>query len=185
MSLRVSRRPFFLLATTAVVALFSRRAAALAPDKGGFFHTGGGVRVKHVAFITVKAYAIDHFMRALPPSKSKQAVIDIDVDKRLGLRMLRDVPEGKIKTMFRDAFALNGYRDRAKIEAFVGVFTAELKEGARTTIAYDAAKKATTVSTQRGGTATIAGVEFMRAVWRVWFGKSEQPELGDALIAKL
>lgn len=99
--------------------------------------------------------------------------------------MLRDVPAGKIKTMFRDAFALNGYRDKAKIDAFLAVFTAELKEGTVTTIAYDASRKVTTITTQRGGTATIPGVDFMRATWSVWFAKSEQPALGDALIAKL
>lgn len=182
----MGRRNFLLVAVmVSVVSLIAPRAYGLEPDKNGWYHTGEGVRTKSLAFITVKAYSIGHWVRALPPEKSKRAVIDLEADKRLAFRMLRNVGQDKIKTMFRDAFALNRYGDARKVEAFVAVFTAELKEGTLTTISYDAARKATTITTERGGTATIAGSDFMRATWSVWFGESEQPALGDALIAKL
>lgn len=64
--------------------------------------------------------------------------------------MLRDVGADKIKKMFRDAYALNGYADAAAIGAFVAVFTADLKEKQVTTISYDSASQATTVATQGG-----------------------------------
>ncbi|MBI2391667.1 MAG: hypothetical protein HYV09_18910 [Deltaproteobacteria bacterium] len=66
--------------------------------------------------------------------------------------MLRDVGAGKIKTMLRDAYELNGYGDKA---------------------------------TQGRATATVAGHDFMRATWSHWFGKTDQPELGAALMSKL
>lgn len=180
----MSRRTFVVVVLALGLTLIAGSGAALEPDKDGWYHTGQGVRVKTIAFINVKAYAIGHWVKKLPPVKSKQAVIDLDADKQLSFVMMRDVPEGKIKTMFRDAFALNGYRDAKKIDAFLGVFTAELEKGTHTTIRYDATKKATTIAVS-GRSATIDSEEFMRATWSVWFGKSEQPELGDALISKL
>ncbi len=179
------RFPLPSLAVIAAVPLIASLAVALEPDKDGWFHTGSGVREKSVAFVHVKAYTIDHWVKKLPDKKSKQAVIDLDADKRVAFTMLRDVGEGKIKGMFRDAFEDNGYNNKAKIDAFVGAFTKELTKGTRTTIVYDSTAKTTTVTMQGGGTATVQGTDFMRATWSVWFGKTDQPALGDALIAKL
>ena len=50
---------------------------------------------------------------------------------------------------------------------------------------YDSQKKAVTITTEAGGTATISGVAFMRATWSLWFGKIDQPSLGDELISKI
>lgn len=180
-----TRRTFLLASSLAALLLWGAPSAALEPSKDGWYHTGDGVRVKSIAFITVKAYAVSHYVKVLPATKSKQAVISLEADKRVSYRMLRGIGADKMKKMFRDAFADNGYTDRAKIEAFVGVFTADLKEGTVTTVQYDAAKKATTIVTGGGGTSTIAGAPFMRATWGIWFGKMDQPELGDALISKL
>lgn len=163
------------------VVLFALPAAALERDPDGYYHTGEGVRIKKVAFINVKVYAIDHYMKDLPPSKSKQAVIDADVDKRFSWKMLRTVESEKIKNALREAFAKNGYGDSAKINSFLGSFGKELKEGDQVTINYDAAEKTTTV-TSPSGSATVQGVDFMKATWSIWFGKIDQPNLGDSLL---
>lgn len=163
------------------VVLFALPAAALERDPDGYYHTGAGVRVKKVAFINVKVYAIDHYMKDLPASKSKQAVIDADVDKRFSWKMLRTVESEKIKNALREAFAKNGYGDGTKINAFLGSFGKELKEGDQVTIHYDAAEKTTTV-TSPSGSATVPGEEFMRATWSIWFGKIDQPNLSDSLL---
>src|SRR5436309_7926699 len=86
-------------------------ASALERGHDGYFHTGDGVRYKKIAFINIKVYAIDHYMKDLPTQKSKQAVIDADVDKRFSWKMLRTVDAGKIKNALREAFAKNGYGD--------------------------------------------------------------------------
>src|SRR4051812_3170128 len=135
-----------MLIAAAAVALFALPASALERDRDGYFHTGEGVRYKKVAFINVKVYAIDHYMKDLPPQKSKQAVIDANVDKRFSWKMLRTVDAEKIKNALREAYAKNGYGDAAKITPFVDALAKELKEGDSVTIKYDAGKKLTTIT---------------------------------------
>ena len=170
-----------MLLALGAVALMTLPAGALERGRDGYFHTGEGVRVKKIAFINIKVYAIDHYMKDLPAAKSKQAVIDADVDKRFSWKMLRTVDADKIKNALREAFAKNGYGDAGKIDQFVGSIARELKEGDSVTISYDAGKKATTISSP-AGSATIGGEAFMKATWSIWFGKIDQPALGDSLL---
>jgi len=158
---------------------------AITPDKDGWYHTGDGVRTKSVAFITVKVYAIGHDMKCVPPQKSKQAVIDQDCDKRLTWKMQRDVDKDKIHNALREAYKMNGFTEDARINQALGAFTTEFKENSYATITYDSAKKTTTFWQQNGGSSTVNGADFMKATWSIWFGKIDQPSLGDALISKL
>jgi hypothetical protein len=181
------KRSLFIVAIGLLASLFFAQWA-LALDKGadGYYHTGDGIRVKTVAFVNFKVYAIGHDMKELPPAKSKQAVIDMDTGKRFTWRMMRDVDASKIQNALKEAFAQNGFSDAGRIGQFTGAFTGDLKEGQFVTITYDAGAKATTIHVMGGGgSATIPGVDFMKAVWSIWFGKIDQPSLGDALISKL
>jgi hypothetical protein len=170
-----------LIASLFALSLIALPAHALERDADGFFHTGEGVRVKKIAFVKVKVYSIDHFMKDLPTNKSKQAVIDANVDKRFSWRMLRSVDGSKIQNALREAYAGNGYGDEAKIAKFVGALSAELKEGQTVSIKYDAARKLTTIVSP-SGTVSVPGEDFMRATWSIWFGKIDQPSLGDSLL---
>jgi len=186
----VTRRSVVQLALGCLLAALTLVATvpgAWALDRGadGWFHTGDGIRVKKVVFVNVNVYSIGHDMKELPPTKSKQAVIDMDADKRFVWRMMRDVPHEKIQNALTEAFAMNGYTDQSKIGPYVGAFSGDLKENAAITIAYNSTTKAVTVTVQGGGSATIPGVDFMKAVWSIWFGKIDQPALGDALIRNL
>ena len=49
------------------------------------------------------------------------------------------------------------------------------------TISYDAAKKATTI-TSPGGSATVGGEDFMKATWSIWFGKIDQKTSATQLL---
>ena len=81
---------------------------------------------------------------------------------------------------------MNGVSDAGRIGQFLGAFTGDLKEGQFVTITYDPGAKATTIHVLGGGgSATIPGADFMKATWSIWFGKIDQPSLGDALISKL
>lgn len=159
-------------------------AHALERGRDGYYETGDGIRYKKVAFIHVKVYSIKNEMKELPAQKSKQAVINADVDKRLQWRMLRDVDAGKIRNALREAYAMNGYNDTAKIDKLVNSVTKELKDGDTVTISYDAAKKVTTM-TSPSGSVSVPGEDFMKATWSIWFGKIDQPKLGDELIERL
>ncbi len=167
-----------------LAALAALLLATLSASADDWTLTGSGIRVKKIAFVDINVYAISHFMKAMPPAKSKQAVIEMDTGKKFVWTMKRDVDQERIQNALKDAFAMNGYGDGGKIGSFIGAFNGELKEGANVTIVYDADKKETSVKTP-GGSATVGGVEFMKAVWSIWFGKIDQPSLGDALISKL
>lgn len=179
------RRSFLLLSlgTLGFAAVTSLAPNAMAD---GMIHTGDAVRTKSVGPFTAKVYAIRHDMKEKPAQKSKQAVIDADVDKKFTWRMLRDVESAKIKKALSEAFAMNGFTDGGRIGQFVGAFNKEeVKENSAVVITYNAGAKSVTIWVQNGGSATIGGADFMKAVWSIWFGKIDQPSMGDQLIALL
>ncbi|KYF64146.1 chalcone isomerase family protein [Sorangium cellulosum] len=167
----------------AFAAIFLAVASLFAlPD---YTLTGTGVRVRTVGVASIEVYRISHYMEELPQTRSKQAVIDMDTGKKFVWTMLRDVDRASIVKALRDAYAMNDYTDTAKIGRFVAAFAGDLKAGSEVTIEYDARAKTTTVTVPGGGTATVGGLDFMKATWRIWFGKIDQPQLADELIAKL
>jgi hypothetical protein len=174
------------LLTMIVAALFvTFGAPKTASAQGAWIHTGDAVRTKSIGPFTAKVYSIRHDMKE-KVAKSRQSVIDADVDKKFTWRMLRDVDSKKIQKALEEAFAMNGFGDSGKIRQFVGAFNKEeVKEDSAVVITYSAANKSTTIWVQNMGSATIAGPDFMKAVWRIWFGKIDQPSMGDQLIAKL
>ncbi len=173
------------LVRTRLPILFAALTAVLLAVTGAFADdytlTGTAVRVKTIAFVDIQVYEISHYMKSPPSPKSKQAVIDADVDKRFSWKMLRTVDAEKIRNALREAYAKNGYGDQGKITSFVDSITKELKEGDNVTIKYDAAKKSTTI-TSPAGSATVPGEDFMKATWKIWFGNIDQKNLGDELL---
>jgi hypothetical protein len=179
-----TRAKVSLLLTLLVALLTSLSALALDKGADGYYRTGSGVRVKTVVMIDVKVYSITHYMKELPSSKSKKAVIDADVGKKFVWTMLRDVDKDKIVDALKEAFAKNGYSDQGKIGKFIGAF-GDLKENGKVTIVYDEGSKNTSITVQGGGSATVNGVDFMKGVWSIWFGNIDQKSLGDQLISAI
>jgi len=166
---------------TLVLSLFLA-ATAMADD---WVHTGDAVRTKSVGPFTAKVYAIRHDMKGKGP-KNKQAIIEADVEKKFTWRMLRDVDSSKIQKALREALQMNGFNDGGRIGQFVGAFNKdEVKENSAVVISYNPAASTTTIWVQNGATATVAGKDFMKAVWSIWLGKIDQPSMGDQLIANL
>lgn len=180
----MNRRTTIAFLFSLVVALFVSVAPSASAD--GWIHTGDAVRTKSIGPFSAKVYAIRHDMKARPAAKSKQAVIDADVDKKFTWRMLRDVDSSKIQKALREAFQMNGFHDAGRINQFVGAFNKEeVKEDSAVVITYNSQAKNVTIWVQNAGTATIGGQDFMKAVWSIWFGRIDQPSMGDQLIAKL
>ena len=75
------KRTRVLVLLAVVLSTFLGAPLARALDKGqdGWFHTGDGIRVKTVAFVNFKVYAIGHDMKELPGDKSKQAVMRLRI----------------------------------------------------------------------------------------------------------
>jgi len=169
---------------TLVVAIFVTLGSSALAD--GMIHTGDAVRIKSVGPFSAKVYAIRHDMKEAPATKSKQAVIDADVDKKFTWRMLRDVDSAKIRKAMTEALQMNGFNDTARINSFTSAFKQEeVKENTPVVISYSAATKSVTIWVKDGASATIAGQDFMKAAWSIWFGKIDQPSMGDQLISKL
>src|ERR1044072_6389609 len=99
--------------------------------------TGTGIKVKTVAFVDVNQYSISHYMQQLPATKSKQAVIDLDTNKKFQLTMQRDIPRDEFITSLKNSFALNGYSDSTKIGQFLNAFKSDLKDKQMVSIVYD------------------------------------------------
>lgn len=177
--MRFSSRLALVIALACASSLFAAERG-----KDGYFETGQGVRTKKIAFFHVKVYQIESFAKELPPTPSKQAMIELESDKRLEWKMLRSVGAQKIKDAMREAYQMNGFHDQAKIDAINAPFVDELPSGGTVTISYNAATKTTTLSAE-GRSASVRGEDFMRATWSIWFGRIDQPSLQDALLSKL
>jgi hypothetical protein len=160
-------------------------SAVVTRETNGYYLTGTGVRQKEVALFNVDVYVISHYMRDLPSTKTKGAVIAADVDKMFALRMLRELSAEQIRDALRKSFAENGYHDQTKINAFVAAVAKPMPKGATITIRYDAATKITTASAKGNPPISIPGVDFMRATWSIWLGRIDQDDLGDALIERI
>lgn len=190
-SYRTAARVLAAVALAAALFAFATSAAALAVGKDGYFQTGAGTRKK----MGSNTYNIVHSIKELPGTKTKQALIDADVDKRFTMvflpvpTLLRPIvgsawPKDKITGSLKEAFALNGYADAGKIAKFLAAVTQDLNDKDTILIQYNAASKVTSITVKNGGKASIEGEDFMKAVWSLWFGKIEQKDLGEALAAK-
>ena len=183
----LTRREWLGLVATVGTSLWlvAVEASAVTREANGYYLTGTGVRQKEVALFSVDVYVISHYMRDLPPTRTKGAVITADVDKMFALRMLRELSAEQIQEALRKSFAENGYENQAKINAFVNAVGKPMPKGATITIRYDAAAKTTTASAKENQPISIPGEDFMRATWSIWLGKIDQDGLGDALIQRI
>jgi hypothetical protein len=165
---------------------------AFAQDK--WVTTGSSLRVKSIGPFTAKVYTITHLMKGRPTERSKRGIIDAEVDKQFQLFFQRDVDAEKIKGAFKEGFEKNGYTDQAKIARFIGaVGTGDVVEyNAKTmkgqpsiSIAYSADSKTTTINVPGHGSAKVEGSDFMKATWSIWYGRIDQPSMGDQLMVSL
>jgi hypothetical protein len=177
--MKLTRRSLVVLLALALVTI-AATAFGLEPDRHGWYETGSATRTKTV--FAVKVYKIHHHIKQLPAERSRAALIAADVDKKFTWDVKRDLPADKVQASLKESFEMNGYKDQAKIAEFLGAFKSELKEDSHVHIVYDASAKTTTVTTG-SGRASVAGADFMKGVWSIWFGKIDPPSIGDQLMA--
>jgi hypothetical protein len=186
----MTRLRFVLVVLLGIVSalVFLPAKSALAD---GWVTAGSSTRLKTLGPFTVKVYRIVSLVKEKPKERSRQGVITHDVDKQLLMYMHRDVDADKMKNAFREAFKMNGYGDTGKVEQFVGalgkgdVVEHDKKGPPSVTIAYNPRSQSTTITVPGHGNATVPGVDFMKAVWSIWYGKIDQPTMGDELMASL
>jgi len=152
----------------------------------GYYHTGDGIQTAAHWPFTLELFSVAHDTKELPASKTRKAMIEMDADKRLTLRMLRDVPTEHLKMGLQDRYQLNGYSNTEKIHQFLTpLHGATVPTGSTLIISYDAKSKVTTLEAAGGLSASVEGADFMQATWKIWFGLSKPATLGDQLLSKL
>ncbi len=109
----------------------------------------------------------------------------MDTDKRFSWRMLRDVEHEKIQHALSDAFAMNSYSDASKNRPLHRRVQRRPEEGRGCHDPVQFGRQDGVRARRRGRDGDVAGVDFMKAVWSIWFAKIDQPALGDALIKNL
>jgi hypothetical protein len=174
-----------LLAVVVGLVFAPRIAAAIDRGPDGYYRTGAATQTANHWPFTMDVFAIWHDVRQPPATKSRQAMIDLDADKRFTMRMLRDLDGDKLRAGLRDGYHRNGFTDDAAIDRFLAALPPRLSNGAALWIVYDAAAGQTRLVVDGGQSSSISGAAFMRATWSIWFGRSKPADIGDALMRNL
>jgi hypothetical protein len=174
-----------LVTTAAAVALVASVALAEPRGADGYHRTGTAIQTANHWPFTIDVFAIWHEARELPRARSRQAMIDLDADKRFAMRMMRDLDGDKLRGGLRDGYRRNGFADDAVIAGFLSAIPSTLPNGKTLFITYDASAKQTRLLVDGGASASVDGVAFMKATWSIWFGNSKPQDIGDALLKDL
>lgn len=128
---------------------------------------GLGLRKKFIFSVYVGALYLT------TPTSEAAAAIATDEPKRIEMHFLRDVGADKMKEAFREGFFNNSQekldRLNPRIDAFLTLFDAGVKDGEAVAITY-LPGKGTTVAFDGKPVGTIEGRDFMEALWAVWLG---------------
>jgi SAM-dependent methyltransferase len=123
---------------------------------------------------------LEHEVRSLPPARSRQALVELDADKRMTLRFLDGVDAGKLRDGLRERYAQRGHREPATVERFLSILSGTIAAGEAIVISYDASSKTTRLAFA-GKSTSESGSDFMKATWRLWFAAETPAALVDAL----
>jgi hypothetical protein len=178
-------RLVLLLAATVVLVSLASDASAAQRSADGYYRTGSAIQTANHWPFTMDVLAIGHDVKQLPPAKTRQAMIELDADKRFAMKVLRDLDADKLRAGLRDGYHRNGYTDDSVIGRFLSALQGTLANNRAMWIVYDAGAKQTRLVVDGGATTSVDGVAFMKATWSIWFGKAKPSGIGDALIKDL
>jgi Chalcone isomerase-like len=140
-----------------------------------------GVALREKTFMKVDVYTIVSYVKkgaSLGENKAA-TLLSLEEPKMLQMDLTRGFSNEKLKKAFSEVIEEN-YEDmslfESDMETFLGYFTADAEEGDKLIFGYCPAEGLTTTlnGTELG---VITNVEFMKALWTVWFG--EEPANKD------
>jgi hypothetical protein len=171
------------------------RSGVTFTDKmGSLSLTGVGLRIRKVAIVTAKVYAIGLYVSdsalagPLAAHKARPASPELyrdlvwgDFEKRITLKFTRNVGQGAIQDAMREALA---GADKAKVDQFVGYFP-EVKTGQECVLRW--APGGVLETTMAGQPRPpIADKNFAAAVFAIWLGeKPIQDDIKRDLVSRL
>ncbi len=147
-----------------------------------------GVALREKTFLKVDVYTIVSYVKkgaSLGENKA-EGLLNLDEPKLLQMDLTRGFSSDKLKNAFSEVIEDN-FEDmsafQSDMDTFLAYFTKDAEEGDRITFTWWPADGLTT---NLNGTdvGKITNVEFMKALWTVWFG--EEPandDMRDALVA--
>jgi hypothetical protein len=169
------------IATVVFALVLAAPAAAATKGADGYFRTGDAVQTANHWPFTIELFAIWHDVSELPSEKSAKALVELDADKRFSMRMMRDLDTSRLRAGLRDGYTRNGFTDAARVDRLLAALTGTLAKDSVLWITYDAKTKETRLTTDKGASASVIGVDFMRATWSIWLGKAKPQELSASL----
>jgi hypothetical protein len=134
-------------------------------------------------------YVVLHEMKART-AKDPVSAKNADVSKRFLITLLSEVPCAKLNETFRLGLARNNQMGGAASQARFATLAAACPSGsvkarAQVVLAYQAETKRTTLWVEGKGTATLQGVDNMRALWSIWLGAVENEKTDTNLVSKM
>jgi Chalcone isomerase-like len=130
-----------------------------------------GLGVREATMFNVDVYVAGLYLEK--KTKNADEVISSDQVKVLHLIFVRDVERGDITEAWSSQFKKNG-ADMAKLKSQIDKLNgwmSEMKEGDAMTFTY-VPQKGVNVVVKRAQKGAIAGTDFQRAFFAIWFGKS-------------
>lgn len=114
------------------------------------------------------------------PTRETGKVIEMDSPKRVLLHVVyKEVGADKWVEGWKEGFAITAPQPdpqlAARIETFLGCFDEPIRSGERLQVTYEPGS-GTEVKIKGKVKATIAGHDFMTALWGIWFGKKPASE---------
>ena len=147
-----------------------------------------GVALREKTFLKVDVYTIVSYVKkgaSLGENKAA-GLLNLEEPKMLQMDLTRGFSNEKLKKAFSEVIEEN-YDDlsafQSDMDTFLGYFTADAEEGDKLIFGYCPAEGLTTSlnGTELG---VITNVEFMKALWTVWFGAEPANEdMRDNLVA--
>jgi Chalcone isomerase-like len=134
--------------------------------------------------VFVKVYVAGLYLQST--THDGAAAVQTDETKRLELRFLREVTHDEMNDGSREGFAITAPSGLSEEkERFMSFFTAPLEAGEVCEIDY-VPGKGTTVTIAGEVKGTVAGPEFMRALFGIWLGANApvNAALRDGLLGK-
>lgn len=176
---------YFLKLVLSLVLLVTTSSKVFAADLGGVSFPDkvqsegvdlvlNGLGLRAATIFGIKVYVAGLYLQS--ENQDPESIIASTQNKRLEMRFIRKISRTKIRRAWIDGFESNNDNlnpIRGKITEFSKAMT-ELKSGDILLLEFVGAK--TTVSISGKKVADISGLDFARALLRIWLGKNPPNE---------
>jgi len=149
-----------------------------------------GVALREKTFLKVDVYTIVSYVKkgAFLGEDKAAGLLNLEEPKMLQMDLTRGFSNKKLKNAFSEVIEEN-YEDmsafQSDMDIFLAYFTADAEEGDKIIFGFCPAEGLTT-SLNGKELGVIKNVEFMKALWTVWFGADPADEdMRDALVSAI